>query len=129
MKSSTIEIPNHKTDQIIKLYVESGKLKKTLNREPADEEIAESLGWTVKRVCSVKKLANEILNEANYTGDVLDLLGAELQPVPDTEITDTEITEEQKKEIETMFASTQARIKELEEKAIKKLEERKGSGA
>ena len=76
-KSNIIEVPVHICNQIIKMYMELGKLKEALNREPTDKEIADRLEWPEKRVIGLKRMANEIMDKVNYTGDILDLLGKE----------------------------------------------------
>ena len=52
----TIRLPAHVTARINKVSRQSGCLTQELGREPADREIAASLGWTDKQVRAVKDM-------------------------------------------------------------------------
>jgi DNA-directed RNA polymerase sigma subunit (sigma70/sigma32) len=85
-EKTDIEIPIHIMNQIIKVYLDSEKLKKTLGREAADKEIAESLAWDkTERVTNIKSFADKLMKELNHSGDVLEILGREIIPEPEDE--------------------------------------------
>ena len=72
MENNEIGIPVHIINQIIKVYEKSDELKKVLNKQPTNEEIAKSLGWPDKRAKGLLEAANEIMNKTNFSGNELD---------------------------------------------------------
>ena len=80
MPEKTIEIPVHIINQVIKVYEKAETLSNEQNREPTDEELAESLDWPVKRVVAVKKVAAEIMAKAvpKNTESILDFFRSSL---------------------------------------------------
>lgn len=73
-QARTIRVPVHMIEQINKVVRESRQLMQVLGREPADEEIAEKLGWTVLRVKSVKNVAREPISLETPIGEEEDSL-------------------------------------------------------
>jgi RNA polymerase primary sigma factor len=73
-QARTIRVPVHMIDQINKVSRESRSLLQTIGREPTDEEIAESLGWTSLRVKSVKNVAREPISLDTPVGEEEDSL-------------------------------------------------------
>ena len=53
-KGRTIRVPVHMVDKMRKMVRTYNELSIGLGREPTDEEVASSLGWTVKDVRDVK---------------------------------------------------------------------------
>ena len=53
-KGRTIRVPVHMTEKIRKMARAYNELSAELEREPADEEVAQRLGWTVDEVRDVK---------------------------------------------------------------------------
>src|SRR3712207_7743373 len=51
-KGRAIRLPTHAQDKVRKATRVSNELSAMLGREPADEEVAERLGWTVGRMRS-----------------------------------------------------------------------------
>ncbi|AEF86520.1 RNA polymerase sigma factor RpoD (Sigma-70) [Treponema primitia ZAS-2] len=84
-QARTIRVPVHMIEQINKVSQESKSLLQTLNREPTDEEIAESLGWTAQRVKSVKNVAREPISLETPVGDEEDSLLGDFIEDKDTE--------------------------------------------
>ena len=68
-QARTIRVPVHMIEQINKVMRESRQLLQLNGREPTDEEIAERLGWQVKRVKSVKSVAREPVSLETPIGD------------------------------------------------------------
>ena len=68
-QARTIRVPVHMIEQINKVVRESRQLLQLKGREPTDEEIAERLGWQVKRVKSVKSVAREPVSLETPIGD------------------------------------------------------------
>ncbi|KAL0265438.1 UNVERIFIED_CONTAM: hypothetical protein PYX00_011047 [Menopon gallinae] len=68
-QARTIRVPVHMIEQINKVVRESRQLMQTLGREATDEEIAEKLGWEVKRVKSVKSIAREPISLETPIGE------------------------------------------------------------
>lgn len=68
-QARTIRVPVHMIEQINKVVRESRQLLQLKGREPSDEEIAERLGWQVKRVKSVKNVAREPISLETSIGD------------------------------------------------------------
>lgn len=68
-QARTIRVPVHMIEQINKVVRESRQLLQLKGREPTDEEIAERLGWQVKRVKSVKNVAREPISLETPIGD------------------------------------------------------------
>ena len=68
-QARTIRVPVHMIEQINKVVRESRQLIQTLGREATDEEIAEKLGWEVKRVKSVKSIAREPISLETPIGE------------------------------------------------------------
>lgn len=58
-QARTIRVPVHMIEQINKVTRESRILMQKLGREPKDEEIAQSLGWSLGKVKAVKTVARE----------------------------------------------------------------------
>jgi RNA polymerase primary sigma factor len=73
-QARTIRVPVHMIEQINKVVRESRQLMQVLGREPADEEIAERLGWTAQRVKSVKNVAREPISLETPIGEEEDSL-------------------------------------------------------
>jgi RNA polymerase primary sigma factor len=73
-QARTIRVPVHMIEQINKVVRESRQLMQALGREPADEEIAERLGWTTQRVKSVKNVAREPISLETPIGEEEDSL-------------------------------------------------------
>ena len=73
-QARTIRVPVHMIEQINKVGRESRQLMQVLGREPADEEIAERLGWTAQRVKSVKNVAREPISLETPIGEEEDSL-------------------------------------------------------
>jgi RNA polymerase primary sigma factor len=73
-QARTIRVPVHMIEQINKVVRESRQLMQSLGREPADEEIAERLGWTAQRVKSVKNVAREPISLETPIGEEEDSL-------------------------------------------------------
>jgi RNA polymerase primary sigma factor len=73
-QARTIRVPVHMIEQINKVVRESRQLMQMLGREPADEEIAERLGWSVTRVKSVKNVAREPISLETPIGEEEDSL-------------------------------------------------------
>jgi RNA polymerase primary sigma factor len=73
-QARTIRVPVHMIEQINKVSRESKVLLQALGREPTDEEIAESLGWTSLRVKSVKNVAWEPISLDTHVGEEEDSL-------------------------------------------------------
>ncbi|GHV90387.1 RNA polymerase sigma factor RpoD [Spirochaetia bacterium] len=73
-QARTIRVPVHMIEQINKVSRESKILLQTLGREPRDEEIAETLGWTAQRVKSVKNVAREPISLETPVGEEDDSL-------------------------------------------------------
>jgi RNA polymerase primary sigma factor len=73
-QARTIRVPVHMIEQINKVVRESRQLMQVLGREPADEEIAEKLGWTAQRVKSVKNVAREPISLETPIGEEEDSL-------------------------------------------------------
>jgi RNA polymerase primary sigma factor len=73
-QARTIRVPVHMIEQINKVVRESRQLMQVLGREPADEEIAERLGWTTQRVKSVKNVAREPISLETPIGEEEDSL-------------------------------------------------------
>ncbi len=68
-QARTIRVPVHMIEQINKVVRESRQLLQIKGCEPTDEEIAERLGWQVKRVKSVKSVAREPISLETPIGD------------------------------------------------------------
>ena len=68
-QARTIRVPVHMIEQINKVVRESRQLLQLKGREPTDEEIAERLGWQVKRVKSVRSVAREPISLETPIGD------------------------------------------------------------
>ncbi|MEM9423479.1 MAG: RNA polymerase sigma factor RpoD [Spirochaetota bacterium] len=68
-QARTIRVPVHMIEQINKVVRESRQLLQVKGCEPTDEEIAERLGWQVKRVKSVKSVAREPISLETPIGD------------------------------------------------------------
>lgn len=68
-QARTIRVPVHMIEQINKVVRESRHLLQILGREPTDEEIAESLGWSVGRIKSVKNVAREPISLETPIGE------------------------------------------------------------
>ncbi|MDR1238867.1 MAG: RNA polymerase sigma factor RpoD [Treponema sp.] len=73
-QARTIRVPVHMIEQINKVVRESRQLMQVLGREPADEEIAERLGWTAMRVKTVKNVAREPISLETPIGEEEDSL-------------------------------------------------------
>jgi RNA polymerase primary sigma factor len=73
-QARTIRVPVHMIEQINKVTRESRQLMQVLGREPADEEIAERLGWTAQRVKQVKNVAREPISLETPIGEEEDSL-------------------------------------------------------
>ncbi|MDR2314117.1 MAG: RNA polymerase sigma factor RpoD [Spirochaetaceae bacterium] len=73
-QARTIRVPVHMIEQINKVVRESRQLMQILGREPADEEVAERLGWTALRVKSVKNVAREPISLETPIGEEEDSL-------------------------------------------------------
>jgi RNA polymerase primary sigma factor len=73
-QARTIRVPVHMIEQINKVSRESRQLVQVLGREPADEEIAERLGWTAQRVKQVKNVAREPISLETPIGEEEDSL-------------------------------------------------------
>jgi RNA polymerase primary sigma factor len=73
-QARTIRVPVHMIEQINKVARESRQLMQVLGREPADEEIAERLGWTAQRVKQVKNVAREPISLETPIGEEEDSL-------------------------------------------------------
>jgi RNA polymerase primary sigma factor len=73
-QARTIRVPVHMIEQINKVVRESRQLMQVLGREPADEEIADRLGWTAQRVKSVKNVAREPISLETPIGEEEDSL-------------------------------------------------------
>jgi len=73
-QARTIRIPVHMIEQINKVSRESRQLLQALGREPTDEEVAERLGWDVKRVKQVQKVAREPISLEMPIGEEEDSL-------------------------------------------------------
>jgi len=58
-QARTIRIPVHMIEQINKVVRETRLFLQETGREPTNEEIAERLGWPIKRVKDVKNVARE----------------------------------------------------------------------
>ncbi|MDR2900766.1 MAG: hypothetical protein LBV20_04535 [Treponema sp.] len=88
-EKNEIHIPIHIINQIITVYLESEKLQNMLEVEPSDEEIARSLGWKdsieskngTDRVSKLKLIATNLMDQLNYSGNILDKLGREIMPI------------------------------------------------
>ncbi|MDR1787252.1 MAG: RNA polymerase sigma factor RpoD [Treponema sp.] len=76
-QSRTIRVPVHMIDQINRVSRETRQLMQALGREPNDEEIADSLGWTSQRVKQVKSVAREPISLETPVGDEEDALLAD----------------------------------------------------
>jgi len=59
-EDNIVRIPLHMINQIKKLMQATEQLQQTLGRQPADEEVAESMNWPLKRLNGVKKLEREL---------------------------------------------------------------------
>ena len=68
-QARTIRVPVHMIEQINKVVRESRQLLQIKGSEPTDEEVAERLGWQVKRVKSVKNVAREPISLETPVGD------------------------------------------------------------
>ncbi len=68
-QARTIRVPVHMIEQINKVVRESRQLLQLKGCEPTDEEVAERLGWQVKRVKSVKSVAREPISLETPIGD------------------------------------------------------------
>lgn len=68
-QARTIRVPVHMIEQINKVVRESRQLIQALGREATDEEIAEKLGWEVKRVKAVKSIAREPISLETPIGE------------------------------------------------------------
>ncbi len=68
-QARTIRVPVHMIEQINKVVRESRHLLQLFGREPSNEEIAESLGWTVNRIKSVKNVAREPISLETPIGE------------------------------------------------------------
>ncbi|GHT69844.1 hypothetical protein FACS1894110_20120 [Spirochaetia bacterium] len=69
-QSRTIRLPAHVIARINKLNRESLQLHQLLERNPTDEEIAESLGWTLEQVQAVKDYTQDSISlETPVGGD------------------------------------------------------------
>jgi RNA polymerase primary sigma factor len=73
-QARTIRVPVHMIEQINKVVRESRQLMQVLGREPADEEIAERLGWNTQRVKQVKNVAREPISLETPIGEEEDSL-------------------------------------------------------
>jgi len=63
MAENSIKVPKLIVKQINIVENEKVNLSQKLGREPTDEEIAQSLTWSVKRVKSLKNIAQTPLGE------------------------------------------------------------------
>jgi RNA polymerase primary sigma factor len=61
-QSRTIRLPAHVIARISKMKKESLQLHQFLGRDPTDEEIAESLGWTSEQVRALKDSAQDTIS-------------------------------------------------------------------
>lgn len=61
-KSRNIRIPIHKFEKLNEYKKVSTMLKKKLNREPKENEIASALGITTKKACEISKLDNKTIS-------------------------------------------------------------------
>lgn len=73
-QARTIRVPVHMIEQINKVVRESRQMMQLLGREPTDDEIAERLGWEVKKVKSVKSVAREPISLETPIGEEEDSL-------------------------------------------------------
>src|SRR3712207_9544289 len=56
-KGRAIRLPTHAQDKVRKATRVSNELSAMLGREPADEEVAERLGWTVGRMRALTEMS------------------------------------------------------------------------
>ena len=68
-QARTIRVPVHMIEQINKVVRESRQMMQLLGREPTDEEVAERLGWDVRRVKAVKNVAREPISLETPIGE------------------------------------------------------------
>jgi RNA polymerase primary sigma factor len=61
-KGRTIRIPVHMTEKIRKVSRASGKLSTELGRDPAEEEVAERLGWQTGEVRTTKGAIADVIS-------------------------------------------------------------------
>jgi len=73
-QARTIRVPVHMIEQINKVVRESRQMMQLLGREPTDEEVAERLGWDVRRVKAVKNVAREPISLETPIGEEEDSL-------------------------------------------------------
>ncbi|NHC13769.1 sigma-70 family RNA polymerase sigma factor [Motilibacter deserti] len=77
-QARTIRLPVHVHEQIGKLTRALRELSAKLEREPADEEIAEALGWEVADVITLRRVGREAISLDTPVGDDLDTSVGEL---------------------------------------------------
>ena len=73
-QARTIRVPVHMIEQINKVVREARQIMQMKGREATDEEVAESLGWSVSRVKSVKGVAREPISLDTPVGEEEDSL-------------------------------------------------------
>lgn len=84
-QARTIRVPVHMIEQINKVNRESRQLMQSLGREPNDQEIADSLGWSFDRVRSVRKVAREPVSLETSIGEDDDSLLSDIIEDKDVE--------------------------------------------
>jgi RNA polymerase primary sigma factor len=61
-KGRTIRVPVHMTEKIRKVSRASGELSAELGRDPAEEEVAERLGWETGEVQTARGVVSDVLS-------------------------------------------------------------------
>jgi len=114
----TIRLPAHMIEQINAIERESRLLLQALGRQPSDDEIAERLGLSAKRVQYVKNIArNEPLNLESPVGDTGSTddscLGDFIEDASSEDPADTAHSKALRDEIAAMLKTLSAREREV----------------
>src|SRR6056297_922381 len=130
-QSRTIRIPVHMVETINKLIRVSRQLLQDKGREPTDDEIAEEMGLTAKKVREIKKISQEPVSLETPIGEeedshLVDFIEDEDAPAPASAATfillreqldsvlDT-LTDREKRILELRFGIEDGRSRTLEE--------------